>query len=128
MKINELQAKQGKVDIEVDIVDIEEPREFQKFGTMGRVANATAKDDTGEIKLTLWNDQIDQIKKGDKVKITNGYVNEWKGELQLTTGKFGQMEVLGSESTEGTETRKEAEEAVKEELPETEEVSEEKVE
>ena len=29
-----------------------------------------------------------------KVKITNGYVSEFQGELQLTTGKFGKLEVL----------------------------------
>lgn len=125
MKINELQAKQGSVEIEAEIIDIEEPREFQKFGTTGRVANAKIKDDSGEMKLTLWNDQVDQVKKGDKIKITNGYVNEWKGELQLTTGKFGKLEVLGSESTEGTETRKEAEKEIEDQL---EEVSEEEVE
>ncbi len=121
MKVNELQAKQGNVDIEVEIVSVDEPREFQKFGMTGRVANATAKDDTGEIKVTLWNEQIDQVKAGDKVKITKGYVNEWQGEKQLTTGKFGQLEVLGSESTEGTEANEEASDAV-------EDATEEKVE
>ena len=76
MKIKELKAKQGKVDIEVEIVSVDEPREFQKFGNSGKVANATAKDDSGEIKVSLWNDQVDQVKAGDKIKITNGYVNE----------------------------------------------------
>ena len=51
-------------------------------------------DASGTIKLTLWNEQIDQLNVGDKIKITNGYVNEWQGEKQLTTGKFGKMEVL----------------------------------
>ena len=125
MKINELQAKQGNVDIEVEVVSIEEPREFQKFGTTGKVANAMVKDDTGEIKVTLWNDQIDQVKVGDKIKITKGYVSEWKGEKQLSTGKFGQLEVLGSESVEGSESKKGAEKEVKD-LPD-EDISEEDV-
>ena len=96
MKINELQAKQGKVEIEIEIVEKGEVREFTKFGAIGKVCNCKAKDETGEIKVTLWNDQIDQVNVGDKVKITNGYVNEYQGELQLTTGKFGKLEVLGS--------------------------------
>jgi len=50
--------------------------------------------DAGEIKLTLWADDIDKVKDGDKVKITNGYTNEFKGEVSIGKGKFGQMEVV----------------------------------
>lgn len=100
MDIKDLEAKQGNVDIVLDIVEISEPREFSKFGKTGKVANATAKDSLGDkIKVTLWNDQIEKIKVGDKVHITNGYVNEWQGEKQLTTGKFGALEVVGSFET-----------------------------
>jgi len=94
MKINELKPRQGKVDIEVEITEIGDTREFQKFGKPGRVATAVAKDGSGEIKLTLWNDEIDMVKVGDKVKITNGYVNEFQGEMQLTAGRFGKLEVV----------------------------------
>jgi len=96
MKIKDLKPRQGKVDIEVEIVDIGEVREFQKFGKAGRVATASAKDETGKINLTLWNDEIDSVKIGDKVKITNGYVNEFQGEMQLTSGRFGKLEVINS--------------------------------
>lgn len=99
MAIKDLQAKQGNVDLELEIVSKEEPREFQKFGKPGRVCNAQGKDENGDtIKLTLWNEQIDQIAVGNKVKVENGYVNEWQGELQLSTGKFGKLEVLGGEA------------------------------
>lgn len=95
MQIKDLTPKQGNVDITVDVIDVSPPREFQKFGKSGRVANAIAKDETGDIKLTLWNDDIDRIKAGDKIHLTNGYVNEWQGEMQLTTGRMGKMEVVG---------------------------------
>lgn|SRR3989338_4045621 len=95
MDIKQLQPKQGNVDIELDVLEVDDAREFQKFGKPGRVATAQAKDTNGDkIKLTLWNDDIDRIKAGDKVKLTNGYVSEWQGELQLTTGRFGKIEVL----------------------------------
>ena len=103
MAVKDLQIRQGNVDIIVDIVDVGEVREFEKFGKSGRVATAIAKDETGDVKLTLWNEQIDQVKAGDKVHITNGYVNEWQGEKQLTTGKMGKLEVIG----EGKETKEE---------------------
>ena len=102
MQVKDLQPRQGKVDIVLDIVDVGEPREFEKFGRAGRVTTAVAKDETGDIKLTLWNDDIEKVKAGDKIKITNGYVSEWQGEMQLSTGKFGTMEVVG-ESEEAKE-------------------------
>ncbi len=94
MQISELKARQGKVELEAEITQKGEVRTFDKFGKQGRVCNATIKDDSGEMKLTLWNDEIDTVKVGDKIKISNGYVNEFQGEKQLTAGRFGKLEVL----------------------------------
>ena len=58
------------------------------------VANAYLVDDSGEIKLTLWADDANNIKDGDEIKIENGYTNEFKGEVQLTKGKYGKLEVI----------------------------------
>jgi replication factor A1 len=107
MAIKDLQIRQGKVDLVLDITDKEQPREFNKFGKTGKVCNATAKDETGTIKLTLWNEDVDKVSIGDKVHIINGYVNEWQGEPQLTTGKFGQLEIVESSGV----TKDEEEEA-----------------
>jgi len=30
---------------------------------------------------------------GDKIVISNGYTNEFKGEVSLTKGKFGKMDI-----------------------------------
>lgn len=109
MAIKDLQARQGNVDLTVEVTDKGDVREFEKFGRKGRVCNAKVKDSTGEIAFTLWNEDIDKVNVGDKVKIQNGWVGEWQGELQLSTGKFGSMEVIG----EGDET---VDEAVEEDL------------
>ena len=95
MQVKDLKPKQGNVDITVDVVDVGDIREFNKFGKPGRVATAIAKDETGDIKLTLWNEDIEKIKAGDKIHLTNGYVNEWQGEMQLTTGRMGKLEIIG---------------------------------
>ncbi|HLC61220.1 MAG TPA: hypothetical protein VJJ52_07370 [Candidatus Nanoarchaeia archaeon] len=95
MQVKDLKPKMGNVDVIVDVIDVGVPREFQKFGKPGRVATAIAKDETGDVKLSLWNEDIDVVKAGDKVHISNGYVNEWQGELQLTTGRMGKMEIVG---------------------------------
>ena len=103
MAVKDLKIRQGNVDIVVDIVDVGEVREFEKFGRTGKVATAVAKDETGDIKLTLWNEDTEKVKPGDKVHIINGYISEWQGEPQLTTGKLGKLEVVG----ESKETKEE---------------------
>ena len=95
MAIADLQAKQGNVDVTGEVISKEAVREFEKFGRKGRVCNAMLKDDSGEIKLSLWNEQVDQVNVGDQIHISNGYVNEWQGEKQLTTGRMGKLEVVG---------------------------------
>ena len=94
MEIKDLEPRQGNVDVVLVIADKGDVREFEKFGKKGRVCNATAKDDSGEIKLTLWNEQVDQVNVGDKIHLTNGYVGEYQGEKQLSTGKFGKIEIV----------------------------------
>ena len=94
MKVSELKAKQGKVDITLQIMKKDEPREFSKFGMVGKVCNCLAKDDSGEIKITLWNEQVEQVQEGNTIQISNGYVSEYQGELQLSTGKFGKLDIV----------------------------------
>jgi len=94
MKISELKVGTGSIGLDAEIVSIEPTREINKYGRKLRVANATIKDDSGTITLVLWNDEIDKVKEGAKIKIENGYVNEWQGNPQLTLGKFGKMTVL----------------------------------
>jgi len=97
MKITDLKPKTGKVDIVLEITEKGEPKEFAKFGSKGKVCNAKGKDESGVIAITLWNEQIDLVKVGDQVQISNGYVSEYQGEMQLSTGKFGQLTVLGKD-------------------------------
>ena len=94
MKIVDLKVRQSNVEVEGEISALGEVKTFQKFGKEGKVMSATLKDDSGKIILSLWNDDVDKIKVGDKVKITNGYVNEFQGEKQLTAGRFGKLEIL----------------------------------
>lgn len=128
MKISEITPGQGNIDITAEVVSIDEPRQFEKYGRQLRVTNATIKDDTGEIKLTLWNDDIDKIKPNQTVHISGGYCNEFQGNKQLTTGKMGKLEVLGGEAPAEpvevpTETAPEAPVEVPAEEPEVEETS-----
>ena len=128
MAIKDLKIREGNVDIVVEVVSKEEVREFQKFGKPGRVCNAKVKDDSGEVVLTLWNEDIDKVNVGDKIHIKNGWVGEWQGEPQLSTGRFGEMEVVGK--GDGSSEPAAAEPAPAQEAPqeETLDIQEEKIE
>jgi len=93
MNVKDLQPNSAVDVLELEVIEVEEPREFINFRGTGRVANARAKDESGEIKLTLWNEQIDKVKSGDKVVIENGWVKEFRGELQVSTGRLGKLTV-----------------------------------
>ncbi|MDE1768464.1 MAG: DNA-binding protein [Candidatus Micrarchaeota archaeon] len=108
MKISELKAGTQNVELEATVAEKQEPREvITKYGKRLNVANVTLKDDTGTISLSLWGKDIDAVSKGDKVKVTNGYVGEFRGTPQLSTGKYGKIEVLtkgeGSEEADSPE-------------------------
>ncbi|MEK6979433.1 MAG: OB-fold nucleic acid binding domain-containing protein [Candidatus Micrarchaeota archaeon] len=93
MNIGDLKAGSKEVSIDAEVVSIDSVREINKYGRTLRVANAKIEDKSGSITLVLWNDDIDKVKEGSKIKIENGYVNEWQNNLQLTRGKFGTLTV-----------------------------------
>ena len=96
MKISDLRPLAKVEEIEVEVIEKAEPRTVNpKFGNKElTVCDAKVKDETGEIQLTLWNDEIDQVQANTKIRITNGYVKEWNGALQLSAGKYGKIEVI----------------------------------
>ena len=84
-----------RITVEAKVIEKGEPRQVRsryKDETY-MVADAIVADETGSIKLTLWNEQIDQVEVNNTVKIENGYVTSFKGEIQLNVGKFGTMTV-----------------------------------
>jgi len=50
-------------------------------------------DSTGTIKMSLWGNDINAVNVGDTIEVSNGYVNEFRGTPQLSTGKFGKISV-----------------------------------
>ena len=91
--IKDLQDGMKRVTVEAKVVEKGDAREVKsrfKDETY-RIVDAVIADETGSVKLTLWNEQIEQINVGDNVKVDNGYVTSFKGEIQLNVGKFGKL-------------------------------------
>jgi len=84
-----------RVSVEAQVVEKGDVREVKsKFkDETYRIVDAVLADESGSVKLTLWNEQIDMVNVGDKIKIDNGYVTSFKGEIQLNVGKFGKLTV-----------------------------------
>ncbi len=95
VKVNELRDGMKRVNIRGTVVEKSEPREVtSKFKDQTyRVSTAIMSDETGNIKLTLWNDQIEMVNVNDIIRIENGYVTSFRGEIQLNVGKFGTLTI-----------------------------------
>jgi hypothetical protein len=97
LKIGNLISGLRSVDLAARIVKMYGPREFEKSGKTGRVMNMILGDDSGTVRLSLWNDEIDKIEKdgikeGDVLKISGAYVKPDDRELvELRLGR-GHME------------------------------------
>ena len=96
MKIRELRDGTKRVNVVAKVIEKSNPHEVHsRFNdTTYNVADAIISDETGTVKWTLWNEQIDRVSVNDTVKIENGYVTTFRGEIQLNAGRYGKLSVI----------------------------------
>ena len=80
-KAKELQTGMEGVNVEA-VVDFVGSVQGKEYGEEPR-AIGFLKDDSGEVKITLWGDDIKKAKKGRKVRILQASVTDYKGQVQL---------------------------------------------
>ena len=94
MQISELRDGMRNVSVEGQITKVGEPRTVKlRTGGETEVSEATLTDESGSITLTLWDSQIEKVKKGGHVSVNNGYTNSFRGSVRLNVGRFGSLEV-----------------------------------
>lgn len=93
MKISELKRGISGVSVEGKITEKSIPRRVNTRYGKRSVADTTLEDKTGTIGLSLWEEQIDTVSEGDEVKVTGGYVTEFRNMLQLNIPRSGKLEV-----------------------------------
>jgi len=93
LQIKDLTDGKKRVCVAGKIVEKTNYREVKsRFSNeMFKICDAILADDSTTVKLTLWNEQTGMFMVGDDVKIVNGYVTSFKGELVLNVGKFGSI-------------------------------------
>ena len=95
-KINELKLGMNNINLTgVKVTEVSEPREVKtRMGYNTKVATAVIEDDSGTIPLTLWGNQTEEIGEGDSLEIKDGYISEFRGEMQLNVPRKGEINKL----------------------------------
>jgi replication factor A1 len=66
--------------------------EFERENGIGKVRNIIIEDETGRIRLVLWDENAElDIKEGDIVKVVHGYIRERGESIELNIGRFGRI-------------------------------------
>jgi replication factor A1 len=79
-----------KVNLKAKVLEVTKPKHVvTRYGNYASLAKALIEDETGKIRLCLWNEQIDFMSAGDIVQIENARTSTFKGERQLSLGKNG---------------------------------------
>jgi replication factor A1 len=96
LKIGEIKPGMNGLNIVGKVLDLGKMRTFaRKDGSAGKVTNVTLGDDTGKIRLTLWDGKADApgFNVGDTVEITNAYAREntFSNQTELNLGSGGGM-------------------------------------
>jgi len=94
-KIGDLKAGMKRIDLKAEVLKLSEPKMvYTRYGTTAYVSNALIKDETGSMRMSLWNQQINMVHKGDVINIKNGNVSWFSGERQLNLGRNGSLSVV----------------------------------
>jgi replication factor A1 len=94
MDIKELEPGAEELELEAEVKKIHRPRAVSTKYGQKKLTTAILADETGEIEAVLWEDQIEKVSEGTKVRIVGGYVREWVDHLQLNIPRSGEIEPL----------------------------------
>jgi len=90
--IRDLRAGMNNISLKAKVLEVTQPKHVvTRYGNLASLAKALIADETGKIKLCLWNEQIDSVAAGDTVQIENARTSTFRGERQLSLGKKGTL-------------------------------------
>ncbi|MCL7419250.1 MAG: OB-fold nucleic acid binding domain-containing protein, partial [Halalkalicoccus sp.] len=100
-RIEDLSMGLSDVDVRGKVLATDSVRTFDRDdGSEGRVANLTLGDETGRIRVTLWDERTEATEAfspTQSVEVVDGYVRERNGELELHVGNRGTIEEIDEE-------------------------------
>jgi hypothetical protein len=94
--IRDLRVGMSHINLKAKVLEVTKPKHVvTRYGNHASLAKALIANETGKIKLCLWNEQIDSVSTGDTVQIENARVSVFRGERQLSLGKKGTFNNIG---------------------------------
>ncbi|WP_336345344.1 single-stranded DNA binding protein [Halalkalicoccus ordinarius] len=100
-RVEDLSLGLSDVDLRGKVLATDSIRTFERDdGSEGRVANLTLGDETGRIRVTLWDERTEaaeRLSPGESVEVVDGYVRERDGDLELHVGNRGAVESIDEE-------------------------------
>jgi ssDNA-binding replication factor A large subunit len=96
-KIGNLSENMGSVNVAALATQLGEEREFvRRDGSEGKVVSVLLEDETGTIRLSLWDndaDRADEINEGTMIVVENGYTRSGYGGIDLNAGRNGRIHI-----------------------------------
>lgn len=101
--IGDLSLGQSDITLVGRVLAVEPVRTFSRDdGSEGRVSNLVLGDETGRVRVTMWDEQADcveDVSEGASVEIVDGYVRERDGTLEVHVGSHGAIEGIDEDVT-----------------------------
>ena len=97
--VSELKPFMKNLNLKFKVVEIEESKEVpSKYDkNMHKVADAIIGDETGIVRMTLWDDDIQKLESGKTYQLTNGKTSLFKRHMRVSRGKEGVIEEITEE-------------------------------
>jgi replication factor A1 len=99
--VEALTMGQSDVNVRGLVLETESIRTFDRDdGSEGKVANFLLGDETGRVRVTLWDERADRVEEldpGSAVEVVDGYVRERDGDLELHVGDQGAVDEIDEE-------------------------------
>src|SRR2546422_1282507 len=100
LKADRMKVKELRPESKVDVIDLTirqkgAVRDFSsRGGSTGKVCDAKAVDEEGsEVSVSLWNEEIERVQANDRIRITNGWVREWRGNIKGRAGRYAELAI-----------------------------------
>ena len=95
MKVKDLRPGMEGVDLEVSILRLEAQRDVTTHSGITHVlVEGEVEDDSGRIKLTVWNDSIEQLMNvnlGNMLELKNCFITSFRGVLSVNVGRDSKL-------------------------------------
>ena len=95
LQIKDLNSETKRFNLNAKVTEKSSPRTIlSRWGNALLLSTVTITDPSGTIKLPLWNDQIGMVSIGDLLRIENGRVKRFRGELQVKLDRLAKLRVV----------------------------------